>query len=196
MNVAERIEAGAESSTGLVAAVGDVEAYVREFSECFLARIANDAAELGRGPQVLAMGRKMIDVLGNLKSKMLAGDYKDDPALDDLSGHLAHWLQKSDEALELMDEVELRYRSSSRESRRANSRKYAMANDVANAVRDIKTLLLDIFELIDPTPENYLDELMGSFHADQPPSMIVSFGTLSSSGNYSAGAVKRRHGLK
>lgn len=196
MAVAERNKPQVQAQTDLGVAVGNMEASVREFSECLLARVSSDAAQLGRGPQVVAGGKRMIQMLANLTSELGKGMHDADPALGDLAKHVAGWIAQSDEALGKVDQFEFGYLSSSRDNRRALVRKYSMVQEVAITVRTIREKLLELYELLDPTPENYFEELVFSVHGDRAQSMISSFNTLSSSNNYSSDAFGRRHNLK
>lgn len=183
-------------SPGLEVAVGAVSESVKEFTSALLARVGADSAMLGRGPELLAMGKVLQAKFQEMTIVVLPIVRRDHEAQRFVIHSLTELIEMADELLSTMDEIEIRYQASSRSTRRAQARRMALTNKIAEVLTKLRDMMIDFLELIDPTPAGYLEDEVRKIHGDCANSMISSFKGLATSESFTLEAFKQRHDLK
>lgn len=125
---------------------------------------------------------KALGTLGNLERDILVQGVET-------------WVSMSDKLLAALEEAESMFQSSSREIKRKFARRHDSLRRAGSKVAEIRDLLFDFGESLEPTPQDYIAREVHRIHGDST-SLLASFSELSNSENSSLEIFKKRHDLK
>lgn len=184
------------SETELEIAMDAVGESVKEFSDAYLARLSAKSTHLGKG-------KALVETLKSLRaelSKLLtvaAETYKvRAPEHIKLEGQLVKWLHLFDGAVAELEKTEMQHNASSRDVRRGNAEHISVIRLMRTNVEEMREMVLSYLELVDPTPDNYLEEEIRRIHGADADRVIAGFTEIAASENFTLDAVKHRHNLK
>lgn len=176
-------------------ALAEVSEAVREFAESSIARAKTRSAERGAVHKVRAI--KMKNQISLFRDEVLSVKPEDlGAARDYLVEGVPSWIRMMDELLDAGDEAESLSFASPRELRRKNAVWLQNLVDGNVHVEEIKNILLDLLEHLDPTPVDYLESEARRIHGNDAERILKSFEGIASSDAFTTDAFKKRHNIR
>jgi hypothetical protein len=177
-------------------AMGAMNDTVKELSSALIARASG-------GPRSPAARRRVVAVAKSMKPRfleMVAAASEPTPngqqTIQELGANVTRWLCRTDEVHQLIEKQEAIHNALSREARRANAEFISGARQLYEILDELRDLMMDFMESIDPTPVGYLEDEIHRIHGAEGAAVLTGLIELSSSDTYTLEAFKQRHNLK
>lgn len=168
---------------------------MKEFASAYIERVQRQSANKGAAYQ--AGAAKMKARLQHLVMQTKRAKPEEQQTVSKLVLRYAPgWVRMMDELLDAYDEAESLYQLSPREIRRRHADWMKSLTTANKDTEQMKTMMIDLLELFDPTPEDYLEQEARRIHGDDADRILQTFSHIAESDAFTLDAFKKRHNLR